>query len=265
MLAPLRDTKVPEMGIQNQRKTGKSAFQLNDKEKVTIAEIIQLEPLSVHIFKKYGLDYFHYSNLEFEKACIGCAVSPDTVKKELIDKRTSARRLDEPLNQFIGMLLVLHDSLKENICCIRHALALADIHEQTFRYELLTIKCKFEILVEKLEVHLYKEEEVLFPEFLKLWHKLQAFCHSSLSFCLEYPIESLESEHESVIAILEEIKQLSWYYKVPQHASEYYQNVCSELDKLEINLYNLIQLENSKLFPEALALEGDMNKFLIKK
>lgn len=232
---------------------------------MTIAEIIQLEPLSVHVFKKYGLDYFHYSDLEFEKACIGCAISPDTVKKELTDKRNSAKRLADPLNQFIRMLLVHHESVKENICRVRHALALADIHEHTFRYELLTIKCKFEILVEKLEVHLYKEEEILFPEFLKIWHKLRTSCHSSLSFCLEYPIESLESEHESVITILEEIKHLSRYYKVPQHATEYYQNVCNELDTLENNLYNLIRLENSKLFPEAMALEGDMNNFIHKQ
>jgi regulator of cell morphogenesis and NO signaling len=232
---------------------------------VTIAEIIRSEPLSVHVFKKHGLDYFNSTDLEFEKACIGSAVNPDTVRKELIAIRPSAKRLAEPFNQFIMMLLVHHDSLKENIHRIRHALDLANIHEHTFRYELLTIKSKFETMVEKLEVHLYKEEEVLFPEFLKLWHKLQSSSYSSLSFCLEYPIESLESEHESVIAILEEIKQLRRYSKTPQQATEYYQNVCSELDKLEINLYNLIRLENSKLFPEALALEDDMNNFIDKK
>jgi regulator of cell morphogenesis and NO signaling len=232
---------------------------------VTIAEIIRSEPLSVHVFKKQGLDYFDSIDLEFETACIECAVNPDTVRKELIAIRHSAKRLAEPFNQFIMMLLSHHDSLKEKIHCIRHALDLANIHEHTFRYELLTIKSKFETMVEKLEIHLYKEEEVLFPEFLKLWHKLQSSSYSSLSFCLEYPIESLESEHESVIAILEEIKQLRRYYNTPQQATEYYQNVCNELDKLEINLYNLIRLENSKLFPEALALEDDMNNFVYKQ
>ncbi len=232
---------------------------------MTIAEIIRSEPLSVHVFKKHGLDYFDSIDLEFETACIECAVNPDTVRKELIAIRHSAKRLAEPFNQFIMLLLSHHDSLKENIHCIRHAMDLADIHEHTFRYELLTIKCKFEILVEKLEVHLYKEEELLFPEFLKLWHKLQLSAYSSLSFCLEYPIESLESEHESVIAILEEIKQLRRYSKTPQQGTEYYQNVCNELDKLEIKIYNLIRLENSKLFPEALALEDEMNNFSDKK
>ena len=235
------------------------------KSNVTIAEIIRSEPLSVHVFKKHGLDYFNSTDLEFEKACIGCAVNPDTVRKELIAIRPSAKRLGEPFNQFIRMLLERHDSIKENIHRIRQDLDLTSIHENTLQHELLIIKSKFNSMVEKLEIHLYKEEEVLFPEFLKLWHKLQSSSYSSLSFCLEYPIESLESEHESVIAILEEIKQLRRYYKTPQQATEYYQNVCNELDKLEINLNNLIRLENSKLFPEALALEGDMNNFLIKK
>lgn len=232
---------------------------------MTIAEIIRSEPLSVHVFKKHGLDYIDSIDLDFVTVCKVCAVNPNTVREELIAIRPAAKRLAEPFNRFIMMLLSHHEALKENIHCIRHAMDLADIHEHTFRYELLTIKCKFEILVEKLEVHLYKEEEVLFPEFLKLWHKLQLSAYSSLSFCLEYPIESLESEHESVIAILEEIKQLRHYSKTPHQATEYYQNVCHELDELEINLYNLIRLENSKLFPEALALEEDMNNLIEKK
>lgn len=229
---------------------------------MTIAEIIRSEPLSEQIFKKHGLDYSNCTDLEFDKVCLGCAVSPETVRKELIAMQHSSKRLAEPFNHLIRRLLARHDSLKEIIQLVRHALD-KSIHKHTSHHELLTIKANVEMMVEKLEVHLYKEEEVLFPEFLKLWHKLQSSSYSSPSFCLEYPVESLESEHESILAILEEIKQVM-RNKMPLQPREY-QNVSNALDTLETNLNDLIQLENEKLFPEALALARDLNNFLEKK
>ena len=223
---------------------------------MTIGEIIRTAPSTKDIFRKYGLDQNQIYQLEFEDACAKCAVSPHLLKAELINIRTAERRLTESMNQVIENILSHHQIVKKIISAIRAVLPIAIASEETYRYELLAIKTKFEMLQEQLEVHLYKEEMVLFPQFIGLW-KNRNGGRFAPSFLLTYPIECLESEHESAKSMLSEIKQLSRYYRVPQNTSESYQQVYKHLDALEKKLNDLIHLENTFLFPKALALEND--------
>ncbi len=161
------------------------------------------------------------------------------------------------MKQAIENILNHHQIVKRILSDIGATLAIAIAVEETSRYELLSIKTKFEMLQEQLELHLYKEEMVLFPEFMGLFDNRDGHPHAP-SFPLAYPIERLESEHETVKTILSEIRQLSGYHQIPKNTGESYQNVYRHLHALEKRMDDLIRLENTMLFPEALALE---NKF----
>jgi regulator of cell morphogenesis and NO signaling len=223
---------------------------------MTISEIIRTAPSSKAVFRKYGLDQIQVCQLEFEDACAKCGVNPHLIKAELINIRTAEKQPPESINQVIESILSQHQMVKKIISAIRAVLPLAIVSEKTYRYELLAIKTKFEILQEQLEVHLYKEEMVLFPEFIGLWNKRNGN-HYTPPFLLAYPVEGLESEHESAKSILSEISQLTRYYRAPQNTSESYRRVYKHLDALEKKLNDLILVENTLLFPKALAAESD--------
>ncbi len=222
---------------------------------MTICEIIRVAPSSKDVFRKYGLDQIHVYQLEFEDACARCDVSPHLVKSELVDIHTAEKRMTETLNQVVQNILSLHSIVKAIVSDIRAVLPIAIASEEVYQDELLITKTKFQMLQEQLEMHLYTEEMVLFPEFIGLWNKKNGN-HYAPSFFLAYPVESLESEHESVKLILSDIRQLS-RHRTLQNASEPYQQVCKHLDVLEKKLNDLIHLESNLLFPEALALEKD--------
>lgn len=221
---------------------------------MTIVNILKAEPLSSNIFRKYGLDHSMCLTLEFEEACQKYSVDPLEVKLELISLSISSKQLPA-FDCLLENILHQHRHIKIKIQLIREALLKAIEHETTYLYELLKVKAKFEALIEGLEIHFYKEETILFPEFIKLWARQLQPTNDPLPFRLMYPIERLESEHESVKAILKEIKELRQYYKIPANSSEHYRKACLKLDDFERSLVKLTDMENEALFPKALIME----------
>lgn len=222
---------------------------------MTVADILKAEPQSAGVFRKYGLDYLGCSEHQFEEACRKCSADPWVVKEELFHLRLSLKRMHESFGQLLEDVLHQHNIIKNAIPHVRESLIVAVEHHGTQLCELLRVKSKFKEMMESLEVHLYKEEMILFPEFINLWNKKLHRTDYSLPFKMMHPIKSLESEHESAKAILIDIKELIRYYKMPKNADKHYREVCLKLEFFEKNLIKLIDLENQILFPEALSLE----------
>ncbi|MEK6781606.1 MAG: hemerythrin domain-containing protein [Bacteroidota bacterium] len=222
---------------------------------MTIANILKAEPLSGTVFKKYGLEYSNCLDLDLEEACQRYSINSQQVKLELANLRRFSKQLPEAFDRLLDSILYQHQLIKIKIPLIREALLIAIEHETSYQYELLTTKLKFELLNENLEIHLYKEEMILFPVFINLWARQLRPSDDLLPFWLKYPIESLESEHVSAKAILSEIKELSQYYKIPTNTSKQYKEACLKLDDFERSMVNIINLEDEALFPEALVLE----------
>lgn len=222
---------------------------------MTVADILKAEPRSTSVFQKFELDYSACADYPFEEACSRNSVDPQVVKKELINLRLSLKQTHESFGQLLERVIRQHDNIKNAILPVRQALLLAVEHHTSHPYELLTVKTKFEILIESLEVHLYKEERILFPEFINLWKEHQFRMGYPLPFRMMYPIKTLESEHESVKTILREIRELIRYSRIPGNTDKYYRTVCIELETFEKKLVELIDMEDRMLFPETLALE----------
>lgn len=222
---------------------------------MTVADILKAEPKSIDVFKKYGLDYFGCSDHPFDEACRKCSVDPRIVKEELLRLRLSLKGLHKSFGQLLEDVLHHHSAIKKAIPLLRESFLVALEHQGGCRNELLPLKTRFNTLIERLKIHLYKEEIILFPEFINLWNKTLYRTGYQLPFRMMHPIKGLESDHESALTILIDIRELVRHYNRPKKGDKPYGEIFRQLEFFGKNLIKLIDLENQILFPEALALE----------
>jgi regulator of cell morphogenesis and NO signaling len=74
------------------------------------------------------------------------------------------------------------------------------------------------------------------------------------------PIAAMEREHLSAGDILERIREITDNLTLPEDACNTFAVTYSELDEFEKDLHRHIFLENSILFPKAIAMEENLKK-----
>ncbi|MCM3875178.1 MAG: hemerythrin domain-containing protein [Thermoanaerobaculia bacterium] len=122
-----------------------------------------------------------------------------------------------------------------------------DAHPETVVVERLVTR-----LVEDLEPHLMKEEQILFPYVLSLEAGAQT---DSCFGTVRNPIRVMLGEHEAVEGILGELRAVTGSYALPSDACESFQALYTGLEDFEADLHRHIRIENDILFPGAIALE----------
>jgi len=116
---------------------------------------------------------------------------------------------------------------------------------------LLEVSEIFGILKEELDAHLMKEEMILFPTIAKLEES-----GGSGACLVEHPIARMKYEHESADRALAQMRHLTRDYYPPDEACSTYRALFDALVELESDLHEHIHLENSVLFPRAIALQA---------
>jgi len=113
-------------------------------------------------------------------------------------------------------------------------------------------------LREEIEMHLMKEEQILFPYIRQIeayaqqkGAKPQVHCGSVAN-----PITQMEHEHENAGRALEQMRKLTNNYVVPDDGCATFAALYEGLAAMEDDLHEHIHLENSILFPKAVELEA---------
>lgn len=215
-----------------------------------ITEIIRHQPLGLKILNKYGLNDAACRHLPFEEACESCSVNPILIKQELLEQKKSFQKNLYPINQIIHTALLQHEVVKQQMGVVYSVLETALEMEFSFRQKLLLIHKRLIALSESLEMHLYKEKEILFPRFIK-----QSGNQPALDFNILYPIERLEHEHESTVVLLEEIRKLRTSSGLASKNNPHLTDVCYAIACLENELVALIYFENTQMFPVLVSME----------
>lgn len=219
---------------------------------MTVADILRAEPQSAHVFRKFELDPSACSHQQLETICQIKGIDWLDVKNELAKLR---KKETQTFGNTLNNVLSQHEKVKRAIPVIRKLLTPALKHQGARLQEINKVKATFERLMDCLEVHLYKEEMILFPEFINLWNKkVNQTCYTP-PFRMIYPLNGVASEHELVTTILHEIRELIRCYNPSKCIRKFDKMVCQELESFLKNLIKLIDLENQILFPEALMLE----------
>jgi regulator of cell morphogenesis and NO signaling len=235
---------------------------MNITEEKTVAEVVTENIKSVHIFKKYGIDFCCGGGISIEKACAKKEVDFTALKQELeaVDAVTSnAYNYDNWDLSFLvdHIINVHHTYVEENIpLLIQYANKVAKVHGHHYT-EVVEINKLFTEVANELAAHLKKEELILFP-FIKQLVKAEkegTEVPKPHFGKVNNPINMMEEEHENAGNIFKEIARLTNNYNPPEGACNTFKALYAKLDEFEQDLHQHIHLENNILFPKAIQLE----------
>jgi regulator of cell morphogenesis and NO signaling len=130
-------------------------------------------------------------------------------------------------------------------------------HAEMHGAMLAEIEDIFLSLREEIEMHLQKEEGILFPYIRQIERVAikggpapQVHCGSVAN-----PIHQMEHEHEAAGRALEEMRKITNDYTLPADNCNAFKALYHDLDAMEKDLHEHIHLENNILFPRAIELE----------
>ncbi|KPZ72342.1 Iron-sulfur cluster repair protein YtfE [Shewanella sp. P1-14-1] len=106
-------------------------------------------------------------------------------------------------------------------------------------------------LIADLMPHLMKEEQILFPAMRRL------AAGEEVNGCFGHignPINAMEHEHDHAGSVLQQLRELTNNYQVPERACSTWQKCYQTLAEFDADLQVHIHTENELLFPKALAI-----------
>lgn len=204
-------------------------------------------PGATRVFHRHRIDYCCGGSRRLDEACRLAAADPERVLQELASEARgpvpAPTLTGQPLSVIIDHVLVrYHQPLKLELPRLESmALKVAAVHG-TGHPELREVADIMVRLRSETELHLYKEEEILFP-----W--LSAGGGTSAGA----PIACLRGEHDQHGANLRRLRELNRDYRAPDGACGTWRALLLGLEELERELMEHISLENNLLFPRALA------------
>jgi regulator of cell morphogenesis and NO signaling len=233
-------------------------------ETTTVRDIAAGSLAAVRVFEKYGIDYCCGGKRPLAAVCREKGYDPDAVQRELDAALAGGAAVDRdwssaPLSELIEHIVrTHHDYLRRELPAIQARLeTVYRVYNQRYGPTLIGLPEVFFDLRGELEMHIRKEEMILFPAIVAY----EAAGRSGLPLpptpfgTVANPIAMMEAEHESAGQALQSIREITRNYEVPDYACVTYRALMSGLDELERDLHLHIHLENNILFPRAAALE----------
>lgn len=135
-------------------------------------------------------------------------------------------------------------------------------HGQRHGQMLQKLKHTFVSLKTDIEMHLAKEEQILFPLIRQMEAYQQGRGPVPEVHCgsIANPIGQMEFEHDQAGQFLAQIRAITSDFEPPKDACETFRALYDGLRDLEADLHEHIHLENNILFPEAVEAEARMQQ-----
>jgi regulator of cell morphogenesis and NO signaling len=213
------------------------------------------------VFEKFGIDYCCGGKKSLAEACAERNVSLEEVVNALTladaqpGDATEADWTNVNLNELCQHIVkTYHQPLRNELPRLdRLARKVAVVHGQNHP-ELAQVQETFARLRAALEMHMTKEEMVLFPicvELEKSKHMPVLHCGS-----VNNPIRVMTAEHDDAGADMASMRKLTNEYAPPSDACGSYRALLDGLAHLETTMHEHVHKENHILFPRAQALES---------
>ena len=236
--------------------------------RMTLSEIVNKDFRTAQIFEKYNLDYCCRGNKSLSEACFEKGLKSGLILEELQDLNLSIKKdslkFDEwELDFLVDYIINNHHHYIRTITPMVSDLAAKVVSAHGKNHsELIKISEIFSGLSKELNQHLMKEEQILFP-YIKILVSVKL---NNTKFELPYfssvanPIKMMEAEHTSAGDEMNEIRELSKNYQIPQDACNTFKVFYKELKEFEEDLHKHVYLENNILFPKSIDLENKLLK-----
>jgi regulator of cell morphogenesis and NO signaling len=231
----------------------------------TLAEIVTDNVRSAVVFEEFGLDFCCKGNRGLKNACAEKNIDLQKVVNELENLSHNGKGKENPNDWQLDFLVDYiinnhHQYVRRMIPVITlHADKVASVHGKNHP-ETLRIADLFLAVREELEMHMMKEERILFPQIkqMVLTQKENSQFFPPPFGTIQNPIRLMEFEHTSAGDALSQIRELSNNYTQPEDACNTFKALFSELKEFEEDLHKHIHLENNILFPKSITLEAEL-------
>jgi regulator of cell morphogenesis and NO signaling len=230
---------------------------------VTLADLAARSLSAIRILEQHGLDYCCGGKQPLEQACLSKGLAPDQILRE-IDEAAAASTADRdwqtaPLDELVSHIVETHHAyLKLDLPVLEARIEkVVTVHGARDPERLPRLAAVFAGLRQELEMHLHKEEVILFP-FIVQYGRAESRNQPTppVPFgSIANPIAAMEHEHADAGDALEGIRDLTDGYTPPAYACSTVRALYEGLKALEKDLHVHIHLENNILFPRAIALE----------
>jgi regulator of cell morphogenesis and NO signaling len=238
---------------------------MNMTATTTVAEIAASSLAAVRVFEKFGIDYCCGGKRPLVEVCRGKGYDPSVVARELDTALASAVAPPRdwntaPLGELIQHIVSTHhEYLRRELPAVQARLdKVYRVYNERYGPTLTGLPEVFAGLRAELEMHIRKEEMILFPAIAASEAAVEAGTPLPRTpfGTVANPIHMMEAEHESAGQALTGIRQITRDFEVPEYACVTYRALMSGLDELERDLHMHIHLENNILFPRAERLEA---------
>lgn len=236
-----------------------------------VADIVTKHPETRVVFEKMSIDYCCGGEKSLIEACQKAEVPLPEIVEKLQKTIEESRSI---ANQTKDWTKVSISELAEHIVNRHHAYLreqfprlknLADkvchAHKKNHGPILSDLNKIFENLRTDIEMHLLKEEQILFP----MIKEIEAFAAGKgpkpTVHCgtVENPIRQMKLEHDAAGNLLAQMRNITQNYELPDDACESFKALYEGLQELEEDLHEHIHLENNILFPKSIKLENAVN------
>lgn len=224
----------------------------------SIGELVATRPERAAVLDRFGIDYCCGGARSLAEACRAAGIDA-AVLLDALDEIPAAAPAEEPASDALStadliahVLDVHHAFLRRELSRIRALAHRCAIAHGARHPEFVKLSGEFETFAADLELHMLKEERVLFPAIVGL----AGGDRGAAAHCggIEFPISVMESEHEDAGVALARFRELTGGYVAPADACATWRELCSALAALETDLHHHVHEENNILHRRARAL-----------
>ncbi len=229
---------------------------------MTVGQIVAEHPSVACLLEQYGIDYCCGGKGKLDEACRKKGVKVEYLLEKfraVIAKEGQSHEPDwtqSSLQKLIEHIVEsYHEPLRQELVrVIELADKVARVHGENHP-EMIKVKEVLADLRTQLELHMQKEEMILFPAIVRI----EAGGDPQFVGCgggIEQPIDVMTQEHEVAGDALGTMRQLTHEYTPPSDACNTFKVLLHSLAKFEAQMHEHVHKENNILFPRALLLRG---------
>ncbi|MFN8579343.1 MAG: iron-sulfur cluster repair di-iron protein [Candidatus Sericytochromatia bacterium] len=236
----------------------------NSTKEDSIGELVAKDLRKAEVFKKFNIDFCCGGKKTLSQVCNDKQINIKDVESELEKLDSTSESVSQNYNEWsldflVDFIINTHHKYVKNSLPIllEYTAKVAKVHGKE-HLEVVAIYDLFKEASDELNLHIMKEETILFPYIKQLVNEKNSVNEGCSFGTVKNPIRMMEHEHDVVGNIFKTIRELSNDYTPPEDACTTYKLSYKKLEEFENDLHQHIHLENNILFPKSIKLESEL-------
>jgi len=227
-----------------------------------VGEWVISHPATSRVFEQHGIDYCCGGNRPLEEACSKGKINAQAELTEVVSTDGSQPQDDFSAKSMTEMCDAIvathHEYLKRELPRLTQLVdKVTSVHGDQHDW-LITLKTVYTQLRDELNLHMFKEEQILFPAIRTIEQSGQVptFPFGSV----DNPIRMMEHEYDVAGQALRDIRAASSEFTLPEDGCNTFRAMLDGLRELEADLHQHIHKESNILFPRASRLAAKLSE-----